>query len=171
MKKEITISLTVLIVAFVGVYFLCDFPIVLNGNQKELINISGTTQVKFNPLESIDFSTGDNVAYLLLGKADIKELPPKMIKNKLLECRSNDILQNLKMDFIFEKANGDMATCESKLLIYKGSKLVFCSSFVLTDRIVGMQNGLVGWANAQSKESLKNSFLLFKPINTPIVKL
>jgi hypothetical protein len=171
MRIKIIIGLAVLIIALSVVAFLCGFPIVLNGNQKELININDTTQVKFNPLENIDFSTGDNVAYLLLDKADIKELPLKMSKSKLLECRSNETLQNLKRDFVFEKSNGDMATCESKILIYKGSKLVFCSSFVLTDSIVGMQNNLVGWADAQNKERLKNGFIKFKPINKPIVKL
>ena len=171
MKKKMIFGLAVFIVALVFVYFLFGSPIVLNGNQRELLNIRDTTQSNFNPLESIDFSSGDNVAYLLFDKADIEELPVKMSKKKIFECRNNEILHKLSTDFVFVKSNGDMATCESKIFIYKDSKLVFCSSFVLTDSVVGIQNGVNGWADAQDKERLKTHFLEFKPINRPIVKL
>lgn len=175
MRMKFIVVLVAIVVFFVvlcPILFPYDFPLVSNGNQTEQLLIKDTTQAKFNPIESIDFSSGDNVAYLLFERTDIKELPRKMSKKKLFECHSNEILQNLQRDFIFINSyGGDMATCESKILIYKGTKLVFCSSFVLTDSIVGIQNSIVGWADAQNKESLKNSLLQFKSINTLIVIL
>jgi hypothetical protein len=171
MRRKIIIGLAVLIVASGTFFFLFCFPIILNGNQKDLVHIKDTTQVLFNPLASIDFSKGNNVAYLYFDKADLEELPEKMSKKKILECRKNELLQNLQRDFIFEKSNGDMATCESKILVYKDGNLVFCSSFALTDSVVGIQNSVVGWADAKNRESLTNSFLRFKPTNKVIVKL
>ena len=171
MKKKIIIILAVVITVFVIVYFLYDYPIVLNENQSQMLNIKDTSQVVFNPIESIDFSTGSNVAYLLFNKTDLKELPVVMSKCKLFECSNNTILQSLKKDFLFTKTSGDMATCESKMYIYKDKKLVFHSSFVFTDNVLGIQNSLVGWADAVNKENLKKILFKFKPVNKPIVKL
>jgi hypothetical protein len=171
MKKIIIISLTVFVIVLASLYFLFDFPIILNGNQKESLIESDTADNIFNPIKSIDFNTGNNRVYLYFGNADIAELPKKMIKSKLFECSNNEILQDLKRDFIFKKSGGDMSTCESKLLVYKNDKLVFCSSFVLTDNVIGLQNSLAGWADALNQENLKNNFLKFKPTRKIFIKL
>ncbi len=142
-----------------------------NSNQNEIVTISDTTTVKFNPINDLDFSTGNNVAYLLFSKEDIKELPEQMSKYKILECSDNKTLQNLKSNFWFEKTNGDMATCESKIYLYKNDELVFHTSIVLTNNSVGIQSIKTGWANASDEEKLKDIFLKFKPVKRPIVNL
>lgn len=171
MKKKIILVLIIVITVLGIGYFLCDYPIVLNKNQREMIKVKDTSQVIFNPIESIDLSTGSNVAYLLFNKTDLKELPSGMNKSKMLGYSNNKILQSLKNNFLFTQTGGDMATCESKIYIYKDSKLVFHSSFVLTDNILGIQNSLVGWSDAVNKVELKKILFKFKPVNKPIVKL
>lgn len=170
MKRKVVIVLTVLTALGTLLYFLAC-PIIINSSQSELVNIKDTLQSNFNPLENIDFSKGRNVAYLNIAKADLEELPKSIAKNKLLECRSNETLQNLQRNFIFTKSNGDMVTCESEVLFYKEEKLVFRSSIVLTDRVVGLQNSKLGWADAQNIENLKNFFATFKPVKKIFVKL
>ncbi len=45
---------------------------------------------------------------------------------------------------MFTRTNSDMATCDSKLVIYKDKKLVFQSAFVVSENVIGMQNSIVG---------------------------
>jgi hypothetical protein len=175
MRRKFFIVLTFIIVFFVALviplFFTYDFPIVFEDEQLEMVNINSSEQFTFNPLENIDFASGNNIAYLLFERTDINELPKAMSRNKLFECSDNEILQNLKRDFIFRKSGGDMATCESEILIYKEEKLVLRSAIVLTDSLVGLQNSKFGWADAQKRESLKNSFIRFKPTYKLFVKL
>lgn len=170
MKRKVIIVLAVVIALGVLFYFFAC-PVVISNSQKELVNIKDTTLTHFNPLENIDFTNGNNVAYLHIAKSDIEELPKGIAKSKILECRSNKILQDIQRDFVFTKSNGDMATCESEILIYKEEKLVLRSSIVLTDSVIGLQNSKFGWSNAQNRESLKISFKRFKPTNKAFVKL
>lgn len=76
-EKIIIISLTVFVIVLASLYFLFDFPIILNGNQKESLIESDTADNIFNPIKSIDFNTGNNRVYLYFGNADIAELPKK----------------------------------------------------------------------------------------------
>lgn len=148
-----------------------DFPIVFEDEQFEMVNINSSEQFTFNPLENIDFTSGNNVAYLLFERVDLNELPKEMDRNKLLVCKDNEILQNLKRDFIFRKSDGDMSTCESEILIYKEDKLVLRSSIIVTYSVVGLQNRKFGWSDAQNKEAVISSLARFKPINKLFVKL
>lgn len=171
MKRKVRIVLLFGIIVFGIVYLLYGFPIILNKNQNEVLTVEDTLQTIFNPIENIDLSTGNNVAYLLIGRTDAKELPQGMSKSKIFECRDNEVLQRLQENFIFIKTGGDMATCESEIFIYNNEKLVLHSSFVLTKSVVGLQNSVIGWGEALNKEKLKDILLHFDPVNRPIVKL
>ncbi len=168
--KRIVIVVAIFL-AFVVIYFMYGYPILLNSNQNEIVNISDTTEVKFNPINDLDFSTGNNVAYLFFSKEDIKELPEQISKYKILECEDNEVLQNLRSNFWFEKTGGDMATCESKIYLYQNGELVFYASIVLKNNSVGIQSIRTGWANASDEEKLKDIFLKFKPVKRPILNL
>lgn len=175
MKKRLILILTsiviIVLILFLPIFFSYDFPIVLNWNKKDIVNIQDTNQIYFNPLEGIDFSIGNNLVYLIFERTDIKNLPYKMKKNKLFECRDNKIIQEIQQNFIFKKSNGDMATCDSKIIFYNNNKLVFCSSFVFTDNILGIQNSKSGWADVKEKEKLKKNLIKFKPVYKAIVRL
>ncbi len=52
-------------------------------------------------------------------------------------------LQDLKSNFQFLMSNGDMATVESRLLVYKDGNLVLNTGFVVTDSTVGIQSSKI----------------------------
>lgn len=168
MKKKIIIALILILAILYSAY---NLPLMLNSNQGEIVNLSDTTKIKFNPIADLDFSKGDNVGYLLFSRQDIKELPKEISKFKLLECRDNKTLENLKDNFWFEKTNGDMATCESEIFLYKNGKLVFHTSIAITNHNMGIQSTKTGWADSSNEKELKTTFSKFKPVKRPIVKL
>lgn len=168
--KKTTIILLILIVLGI-LYVLYNNPLVINKNQAELIIVGDTLQPNFNPIQRIDLSTGCNVAYLLIGRADISKLPKEMDKHKIFECRNNRLLNKLKENFVFTQTNGDMATCESEIFIYNNRKLVLHTSFLFNEKNFGIQNSLTGWSEAVNYEELKNIFLQFETVNSPIVIL
>lgn len=167
-KKVIIVSLILAIVS--SLYFLFGYPIVLNSNQDDVLFVEDSTQIYFNPLDNVDFTSGDNVVYLYFDISDIKELPKEMGRYKVFECSQNDILKKLKKSFHFRKLSGDMATCESSIYVYKDNELVLHAYFVLTENLVGLQSQLTGWSEAVNKEELMDILMKFKPVRRPIVK-
>jgi hypothetical protein len=170
--RKIIIYLSILFIVFLGVFLLFGYPLLINKDQEEVFNLNtkAKDQDRINPIEDIDLSTGENLVYLCISDEDIEGLPSEMGKCKLFECRDNSVLSELQNNFWFLKSSGDMATCRSKIFVYKNNKLVLSTSFVLSNDIVGIQNRIVGWADAIEKEELKHLFVKFKPTYWPIVK-
>ncbi len=159
-----------LVIVLAGGYFILGYPLIITNLPEDLV-CCNEQQFELNPLKEVDFELSHNVAYLYFSKEDIVELPANMTKQKLFKCSENELLEELKNNFHFIRSEGDMATCESKLILYHDDKLVLCTGFVLTDSIVGIQNKETGWADALKKEKLKDIFLKFKPIHKLIIKL
>lgn len=168
MRKRI-IYISILLSVFAGVFLLYGYPLLIDKDQEEVFNVDIENQHRFNPLKNIDFSTGENLVYLYISEEDIEELPPGMGKHKLFECKENSVLSELRNNFWFIKSNGDMATCNSKLFVYKNNHLVLHTDFVLSNNVVGIQNSKAGWADAAEKAELKRIFLKFKPTYWPII--
>lgn len=171
MKQSIIIGSVIIILVIAGaVYAIFGYPIIIQANQKEVINLTNNSKVNFNPIEKLDFSSGKNVAFLLFSNEDANELPKEMGNYRVFECRSNIALQLLKNKFWFEETSGDMVTCESKIFLYKNDELVLHASIVLTDELIGMQSQQTGWANAIYIDSLREVFLKFKPVQKIVIK-
>lgn len=147
------------------------YPIIINKNKSNVINLQHIADSNFNPIENFDFSTGTHKAYLLFSKKDIAELPKEMNHGKIFECKENNTLKDLQKVFFFYKLKGDMATCDSEIFIYNDNKLIFHSDFVFTDSIIGIQNSVVGWAEPVHNAELKKILLKFKEVTVPIVIL
>ncbi|WP_408043734.1 hypothetical protein [Tenacibaculum litopenaei] len=169
--KKIIIIISTFLGVILGVYFLVDRPMVLNTHIKEIVNNYDVNELVFNPIDDVSFSLGKNKAFLFLDKNDLEKLPKGMKKAKMLECKDDKLLNELKESFNFRKTDGDMSTCESKLLIYEGGDLVFKASIVLTDNIIGFQSSLSGWVEATNEKKLKSVFLKFEPSNDLLIKL
>lgn len=170
MNGKIILS-EVILMTLVAPFFYTGYPIVIHENQNEVIALGRAEKENVNPLASCDFSKGINCVYLLFSKEDREQLPNGMMKRKLFECKDNQTLELLRSNFQFHKSGGDMATCESKIYVYKDGALVFHSAIVLTDSLVGLQNGSTGWAEAVKSEILKELFLTFRAVNRPIAIL
>jgi hypothetical protein len=169
MKKHILGILSGLLLVIVGSIAFMDYPVILNGNQKEVVLIRDKTQIVFNPLEYL--SPGTSVAYLRISKSDLPELPKNVRQHQFLKCNDSTVLQAIKENFLFGGQGGDMATCESEMYVYDGEKLIFHSTIVITDSVIGIQNSKSGWAEALRKEHLEKAFSEFKPVRKPLVWL
>ena len=108
--------------------------------------------------------------YLIFSAADRMELPLGMKHKKVFLCKNNAILKELQSNFQL-MGKGDMATCESKILVYQNDQLVLCSSLVLTDKQIGLQNSIQGWGEAVNVDKLKELFLKFELVDRPVVVL
>jgi hypothetical protein len=143
-------------------FFICYFFVFIK-YESNIVYIKPCYNTTFNPLEDFDFDTGDNVAYLVISMSDIRNLPIQMRKCTFYECRENVVLDNLRKHFYFEIKGGDMATCQSKLYIYKNGRKVFCSNILIMENTIGIQNQFTGWANSKNKDELKKIFNKFSP--------
>ncbi|MBA9073163.1 hypothetical protein GGR22_001289 [Flavobacterium gossypii] len=168
MKKK-TVSIVILIILFL-VFALYFSPWVKKPN-KEIIYVEYNDSLTFNPLQNIDFNVGDNKAYLLISHQDIEELPDGIKKGKVLFCSDNNVLDRLAKNFYHKKSGGDMATCESEILIYHNKKLILSSKIALSKNIIGLQGESIGWADAVNRDSLVSVFKEFNLIKRPVLIL
>ena len=171
MTKRAIIFFSSIIIALIVLYVHINYQVIIMDNEHGVVYWPDEKKYKYFHLEVFDFSNGDNVAYLLFSREDIKHLPKEMHRCNLFECRDNTILEDLQNAFLFIRSDGDMTTCESEILVYKDGKLIFRSGFVLTENTIGIQNSIVGWAYPFYNDELKKILLKFKPSNNLIIKL
>lgn len=161
MKK---IFLVFLIIFSLSIYLLIGgFPIIIGNNGNTILNIETPNNQTCNPLSTIDFSTGDNKAILLIDKDDFSELPDGMPQRRVLICRENDVLQQMKKDFMFRISGGDMATIGSELIVIKNDTIVLRTNIEVSKNNIGIQNEQIGWAYSTNKLKLYDIFKEFKP--------
>jgi hypothetical protein len=120
-----------------------------------------TPQAVFAPLKQVRFSE-HSVAYLILSSSDMRELPENITHEKVLYCDDLKLLRQLKNCFEFTCTNSDMATCESQIVIYNGTKKILQSSIVITPEVIGIQNEITGWAQAKQDKALRSLFVRFR---------
>ena len=118
-----------------------------------------------NPLKDVDMN--DAKAFLILSLDDWSELPEGMPARRVLVCTDEEVLQQLKDNFLFEISCGDMATAESELWVYSHDTLKLMTNIVIEQNRIGIQNELTGWAEAVNQEQLCRLFSQFKPYRWP----
>ena len=122
MNRKITVSL-IAVVSLLGViYLIMGYPVIFNKSIPEQVGYYKDSVI-FNPLQTFDFSLGNNLVCVYFAKDNIRELPKPMSNNKLFECNDNSVIEELRDNFEFVKSGGDMATCESRILVYKNDSL------------------------------------------------
>lgn len=159
-------------IVVIGYYFDL-FPLVIDRQQRDIVpSCTGSVNSGniYNPLGCLDFSAGNNRMYLVFSASDRMELPLRMKHKKVFLCKNNAILKELQSNFQL-MGKGDMATCESKIFVYQNDQLVLCSSFVFTEKQIGLQNSIQGWGEAEKVDKLKELFLKFEPVDRPVVVL
>ena len=122
-----------------------------------------------NPLKDVDVN--DAKAFLIFSPDNWSELPEGMPARRVLVCTDAEVLQQLKDNFSFEISGGDMATAESELWVYSHDTLVLMTNIVIEQNNIGIQNDLIGWAEAVNKEQLCHLFTQFKPYHWPRLSL
>ena len=105
--RRIFIVSTLIITLFSLYLYIGGWPIVLNNNKTQMLKFSNFNNLMFNPLNNIDFSSGENKVFLVFSLDDINELPGKIIKRKVLVCSDNEVLKLLKNNFTFNNSWND----------------------------------------------------------------
>jgi hypothetical protein len=168
MKK--TLILLVLFIAYMALWLgIGGFPKLSHRSIVMLFPVVQEDETVINPLKDVDVN--DAKALLILSHDDWSELPEGMPMRRVLVCTDTEVMQQLKDNFSFEISGGDMTTVESELWVYSHDTLVLMTNIVIEQNNVGIQNELVGWAEAVNKEQLCHLFTQFKPYRWPRLSL
>jgi hypothetical protein len=127
----------------------------------------------YNPIDTIDFTQGENKIIIYTNGADISFLPEKIKKWTLLECRDNKIIEDVKKNFVFKWIRGQFAETtdfDSRIFFFKNNKLVFSGKFIIEGGI-SLRFKNTGYTFAVNYDDLINCFSKFKPVYCPIVKI
>jgi hypothetical protein len=114
-----------------------------------------------NPLEQVMMEKGCT-AFLFFPREDVAGLPEGVPRGERLYCDDVRTLERLRNYFVFVPSGGDMATCESKLIIYNETEQVFYSGIAISPTAFGIQGPETGWADAAYGEELTRIFSEFR---------
>ena len=158
--------------AFPLIYLIIGgFPVIISNNGETVVKIKNTPDKTCNPLSAIDFSTGQNEAFLIISWDDLCDLPNGIPQRRVLICKENSVLQKMKDNFIFKISGGDMATIESELIVVKDNTIILQTGIEICENNIGIQNEQTGWAYSTCSQNLCDIFKEFKPYRNPILNI
>ena len=168
MKKPLI--LLVLFIAYMALWLgVGGFPRLAHHTIEMCFPVVQEGETVINPLKDVDMS--DAKAFLIFSPDDWSKRPEGMPARRVLVCTDAEVLQQLKDNFSFEISGGDMATTESELWVYSHDTLKLMTHIVVEQNQIGIQNELIGWADAVNKEQLCHIFKQFKPYRWPRLSL
>lgn len=172
MKKR-TVILIVVACSFAictSYIWLSYNPIIIHKPYSQNVFLS---DILYNPIDTVDFTQGENKIIIYVNGADVRFLPKKIKRWALLECKSNKIIEEVKNNFVFERISNSVVETtdlDSRIFFFKNNILVFSSKIMIEENIsLRFQNR--GWTFATNYNELINSFSKFKPIYFPIIKI
>jgi hypothetical protein len=127
----------------------------------------------YNPIDTVDFTQGENKIIIYTNGADISFLPEKIKKWTLLECRNNKTIEEVKKNFVFKWIRGQFAETtdfDSRIFFFKNNKLVFSGKFMIEESI-SLRFKNTGWTFATNYNELIRCFSEFKRVYFPIIKM
>lgn len=160
MKIKMIFFLVLVIIISSILYFADFFPLIFI-SKKTILPKNFVKESKFNPIENLDLNK-KTVAYLIFSEDDLNSLPKKMRRSKVLFCNDNRILTKIKSVFFFSKLKGDMATCDSQIIIYNDGNKILQSDILISKNLLGLQNKVTGWSESCHRYVLTNLFSKFK---------
>ena len=172
MKKIIFISV-ILVLIFIGYTYLCFNPIFIGEENIESVNDCSWSNNLCNPIENIDFISGNNKIIIYTNRIDVQFLPDGIKQRTLLYCTGNAVIQQIKKHFEFEWNVEDQAETTasgSKIYFFKDNELVFQSPIIFDDNI-SIYFEKTGWIFSTKYDILRDNFMKFKPMYIPIVLL
>ncbi len=179
MKKIKIIVPTIAGIVFVFFYVIGGFPVIImnedaieryeNANESLPICMDSV----MNPLEGMDFSTGNNELFLIfsLSDSDKGNLPAGILRRKVLSCKDNNVLQEFQNRFNIKISGGDACTLTTRLLIYKAGELVFAGFVDIDSHSKGIQSPIYGWAKFVDAEKVLETMSKFKPYRGVVLLL
>jgi hypothetical protein len=172
MKKVIAIS-AILVAIFIGYAYLYFNPIFIGKKNVELLNDCRWSNSMCNPIDSIDFTRGNNKIIIYVDREDMQFLPAGIKQRMLFSCTDNTTIQQIEEHFEFEWNDKDYTETtagSSKIYFFKDNKLIFQSLFIF-EQSISIYFKETGWVFSTKYDILKDNFAKFKPMYNPIVIL
>ena len=166
-RKQIrNISLLIGLTAVAGAYFLGVMPIVI-GSTADVCNLKYfKKEVVLNPLS--DLNDSDKFEIYLWMSYDDMYSNNILLNGKVLKCDDQEVLKSMKPHLKLKSTDADLATTNSRIYIYRNTKLVFSSSIHLEKNHFGFQSSDFGWIE---KNELLPYLKKFKKVYAPVVFL
>lgn len=170
-KKTIALIIAACFLALCISYIWLSYnPIIIHKPYSQNVFSS---DVLYNPIDRFDFTQGENKIIIYVNRADVCFLPQQIKRWTLLECKDNQIIQEVKNNFVFKRVSDDLVettNLDSRIFVFKNNILVFSGEFMVEESIsLHFQN--TGWTFATNYNELINYFSTFKPIYFPIIKI
>lgn len=171
MKKR-TVFLVVIccLLVCIGYIYLCFNPIIIH---KPYALNDFLSDSLYNPIDTIDFTQGENKIIIYTNWEEIRFFPEKIKKGALLKCTNNKTIEEIKNNFVFEKISDDLVETtdfDSRIFFFKNNKLVFSGKFMVEESI-SLRFKNTGWTFATNHNELISCFSEFRRAYFPIIEI
>jgi len=150
--------------------YLCFNPIIVD---KPYVQNKFLSDSLFNPIDTVDFTNGENKVILYTYWDEVSFLPKNIKKWTLLECKDNRTIEQIKNHFEFKRISKDYVgttAADSKIYFLKDNKVVFQSEIII-ENTISLHFENAGWAFSTNYNDLIMYFSEFRPIYFPIIKI
>ena len=117
-KKTVIVMIIFSLFICIGYGYLCFNPIIIDNSYVQNKFLSDSL---FNPIDTLDFTKGENKVVLYTNWQDISFLPKNIKKWILLECKDNEMIEQIKNNFEFERISKyyvGTTTVDSKIYFF-----------------------------------------------------
>jgi hypothetical protein len=165
--------LTVFLVLCCLAELFIGYPIVIDiSNDRTSPSENGMYKIgdTVNPFAKFNFDKGKWIAYLIISKNDKRDLQDGVWVGKF-KTDDKMLLKQMQNNLRFIYYGGDMATVESKMILYNDGNRFFESGIVLDKSMQGLQQKNWGWLQVNSQNNLAYYCKRFQRIYSPIIVL
>ena len=166
--KRIAFTSVILLLLLIWMMFS---PIVVDMSSRDVGLERTPSGEKYNPFEKIEINDRIRV-YVQISRDDyVVFFNKKIVLGRIIYTDDIQLLSQLKECSDFIVSGGDMATCTSKIYITKKNKTIFKSNISFEKNNIGLQSQSVGWSQALYPDKIKQIFLQFDVVASPLVIL
>lgn len=153
------------LILVVGIYFLTQNPVVVDRTLQNRENISLSKGDVIKPFENFNFEEGSWKAFIVTSSEDQAKLPRE---GKVFYSEDISILNKIKKEWVFIYTGADVATIQSKFLLYKDNSLIFSSKIAIDKNNNGLQSINYGWLKSKDSDSFISDCMQFKRGYSPV---
>ncbi len=171
LRCKISILLSCLLLSAAYIYIWLN-PIIVDKSEIEYPSFN--TVGVHNPIDTIDFSEGDNRIVIYTHPEDVIFLSREVKKWTLLETTDNKIIEQIKKTFHFEgdsSVYGGTTAYDSMIYFIKNNKVVYKTKYYIDNRNISVCFNDAGWTHTENDEELIQAISEFDRVYLPIVVL
>ncbi len=170
MKKKILIGMLSLVVLLFALSLATGITLVIPISEYKAPEHPGLKKGQIvNPLQRMDFKSGNWVACLVIVPSDYRNLHPAFKKVTCFKSDDLELFERMKKKWNFVYTAGDVATVQSAIFFLKDGKIEFESGIVIDKNWEGLQDGEYGWLEPVEEHALSDHLKHFKRFYWPVL--